>query len=68
MAHRIDDHWVWLGASIALVAIAHGVRYAIQDTIRLTEVEPIRPSGNDEQEQQPEDCTSDLLSYYLIVQ
>nr|OQO19351.1 hypothetical protein B0A51_12813 [Rachicladosporium sp. CCFEE 5018] len=38
MATRIDDRWLWLGASITLFLMAHGIRHAIHDILRLTEV------------------------------
>ncbi|KAK6428463.1 hypothetical protein LTR95_015393 [Oleoguttula sp. CCFEE 5521] len=38
MVTRIDDRWLWLGASVTLFLMAHGIRYAIRDTLRLTEI------------------------------
>nr|OQO28626.1 hypothetical protein B0A51_03343 [Rachicladosporium sp. CCFEE 5018] len=38
MATRIDDRWLWLGASITLFLMAHGIRHGIHDILRLTEV------------------------------
>ncbi|KAK6432239.1 hypothetical protein LTR95_011589 [Oleoguttula sp. CCFEE 5521] len=38
MASRINDRWLWLGAGITLYIMAHGIRYAVRDILRLTEV------------------------------
>ncbi|OQO00486.1 hypothetical protein B0A48_13835 [Cryoendolithus antarcticus] len=38
MVTRIDDRWLWLGASVTLFLMAHGIRYAIRDILRLTEI------------------------------
>jgi hypothetical protein len=58
MAHHIHDRWLWLGTG-ALLLIAFGsTSYAIHDTVRLTEVEPLTTKEQDEdQQRQPEDCT-----------
>jgi hypothetical protein len=45
MSHRIDDRLLWLGVGIGLIVAFKGIKYAIEDTVRLT---------------QPEDCTPAL--------
>lgn len=58
MAHRIDDRWLWLGTGALLFIAFKSISYAIHDTVRLTEVEPLTTKEQDEgQQKQPEDCT-----------
>jgi hypothetical protein len=58
MAHRIDDRWLWLGTGALLFIAFKSISYAIHDTVRLTEVEPLTTKEQDEdQQRQPEDCT-----------
>jgi hypothetical protein len=57
MAHRIHDRWLWLGTGALLLIAFRSISYAIHDTVRLTEVEPLRTKEQDEdQQRQPEDC------------
>lgn len=56
MAHRIDDRWLWLGAGLALFIAVKSVSYAIHDTVRLTEVQPLNKENDEEYQSQPEDC------------
>jgi hypothetical protein len=57
MAHRIDDRWLWLGTGALLLIAFKSISYAIHDTVRLTEVEPLTTKEQDEdQQRQPEDC------------
>lgn len=57
MAYRIDDRWLWLGAGVALFIAVKGISYAIHDTVRLTEVQPLVNEQDEEHQKQPEDCT-----------
>ena len=68
MAHRIDDRWLWLGTGALLLIAYKSISYAIHDTVRLTEVEPLTTKKQDEdQQRQPEDCmqnrTTDSLRH-----
>lgn len=56
MSHRIDDRWLWLGAGAALLIAVKGISYAIQDTVRLTQVKPLGKDDDEELQRQPEDC------------
>lgn len=55
MPTRIDDRYLWLGFGIFLFFAAQGIRHAITNTVRLTELEPIHSRKDDEEDQQPED-------------
>jgi hypothetical protein len=58
MTHRISDRWLWLGTGVLLILAFRSISYAIHDTVRLTEVEPLTTKEQDEdQQRQPEDCT-----------
>jgi len=58
MAHRIHDRWLWLGTGVLLIIAFRSISYAIHDTVRLTEAEPLTTKEQDEdQQRQPEDCT-----------
>ena len=57
MTTRIDDHWLWLGTSVVFLATTEAIRYAIRDTISLTELEPDDGKIEDAKAEQPEDCT-----------
>ena len=59
MAPRIDDRWVWLGFTILISFAAINIRHCIRETVRLTELDPIQPEGEEQKhrkEEQPEDC------------
>ena len=56
MSRRIDDRWLWLGVGIGLVAAFKGIKYAITDVVRLTQVEPLGKDQDEELQRQPEDC------------
>jgi hypothetical protein len=61
MAHRRDDRWLWLGTAALLIIAFKSISYAIHDTVRLTEVEPLTTKEQDEdQQRQPEDCTQQI--------
>jgi hypothetical protein len=60
MSHRIDDRLLWLGVGIGLIVAFKGIKYAIEDTIRLTQVKPLGKDQDEELQRQPEDCTPAL--------
>ena len=43
-ASSLQDRWIWAGAIAFFTVAAIGIRYAIHDIVRLTEIEPIKPS------------------------
>ena len=57
MSHQINDRWLWLGVGIGLIFAVKGIRYAIQDTLRLTQVQPLGEDHDEELNRRPEDCT-----------
>ena len=57
MSPRIDDRWLWFGFGVFFLLAAKGVRYAIEDTIRLTKLERYDDETNDAQRERPEDRT-----------
>ena len=58
MSHRIDDRWLWLSVGIGLVVAFKGIKYAITDIVRLTQVKPLGKDQDEELQRQPEDCTA----------
>lgn len=58
MSHRIDDRWLWLGVGIGLVVAFKGIKYAITDIVRLTQVKPLGKDQDEELQRQPEDCAT----------
>lgn len=40
MIPRMDDRWLWLGVSVLTLLAAHGIRYAIQDLVTITKLDP----------------------------
>jgi hypothetical protein len=58
MSHPISDRWLWLGVGVGLILAVKGIRYAIKDTLRLTQVQPLGKDHDEELSRQPEDCTS----------
>lgn len=63
MPPRIDDRWVWLGFGVFLFFAARNIRYAIKDTIRLTEIDPAQFEDDIvTSRKQPEDCKSPIWS------
>ena len=57
MSHQIDDRWFWLGVGISLIVAFKGIKYAITDIVRLTQVKPLGKDQDEELQRQPEDCT-----------
>lgn len=56
MSHQIDDRWLWLGVGFGLIVAFKGIKYAIEDTVRLTQVKPLGKDQDEELQRQPEDC------------
>ena len=56
MSHRIDDRWLWLSVGLGLIIAFKGIKYAITDTVRLTQVKPLGKDQDEELQRQPEDC------------
>ena len=63
MSHRIDDRYLWLGAGIGLIVAFKGIKYAIEDTVRLTQVKPLGKDQDEELQRQPEDCKTPLKHF-----
>ena len=56
MPPKIDDRWLWLGFGIFIFFAAKGIRYAINDTVRLTRLDPLQHEPKKKQkEHRPED-------------
>ena len=57
MAARIDDRWLWLGFGVFLFFAARQLRNSIQETVRLTEIDPAQYEDREERDKKsPEDC------------
>lgn len=56
MSQRMDDRYLWLGVGIGLIVAFKGIKYAIEDTVRLTQVKPLGKDQDEELQRQPEDC------------
>lgn len=66
MSHQIDDRWFWLGVGISLIVAFKGIKYAIEDTVCLTQVKPLGKDQDEELQRQPEDCKALPRSIYLF--
>lgn len=53
-ATRIDDRWLWFGAGIFFFCAVKGIRYALTDMVRLTELDRY-PKNKPDREGDPED-------------
>ncbi|EME38263.1 hypothetical protein DOTSEDRAFT_57407 [Dothistroma septosporum NZE10] len=55
MPTRIDDRYLWLGFGVFFFFAAKGIRHAITNTVRLTELDPISTRSDEDESRQPED-------------
>ncbi|RMX73043.1 hypothetical protein D0869_14001 [Hortaea werneckii] len=53
MALRIDDRWVWLGFGVFLFFAARQLRKSIEETVRLTEIDPAQYEDREERDKKP---------------
>ncbi|KXT10685.1 hypothetical protein AC579_4773 [Pseudocercospora musae] len=58
MAHRIDDKWLWFAFGLFAFFAAKGVRYAVKDIVRLTELDADQYPDQKEDARHPEDSIS----------
>ena len=57
MDNHLSDRTLWLGFGFLAILAARGFRYAIKDTIRLTELDPNQSRKNKiDNELHPENC------------
>ena len=56
MPPKIDDRWLWIGFGVFLFFATKGIRYAMTDVVRLTEIDPYQYDFQHERKEQPEDC------------
>ena len=47
MASRLEDRWLWLGLGVFFFVAAKGIKYALTDIVRLTELDPAQYPAND---------------------
>lgn len=67
MALRIDDRWVWLGFGVFLFFAARQLRNSIEETVRLTEIDPAQYEDREERDKKsPEDCISSPVTTRLF--
>ena len=66
MAPKIDDRWAWLGFGIFLFFAAKGIRYAIEDLVRLSEIDPYQFEPKDK-DQRLEDSMYKALDMTIYV-
>lgn len=55
MATRIDDRWLWVGVGVTAFFAIKGIQYALQDIVRLTEIDPYQYEPKTRDEDHPED-------------
>ena len=62
MPLQIGDRYLWLGFGVFIFFAAQGIRYAISDMVRLTEIDPYQYEPRNKKDDQPEDCMSNDMN------